>query len=71
MPWSLQGTLNKQTPALLSESPALLDRNFGNGGVDDGPFSVWDGDDMTLEMVTDVNDGDVDEDVRALLLLTY
>lgn len=31
----------------------------------DGPFSVWDGDDMTLEMVTDVNDGDVDEDVSA------
>ena len=27
-------------------------------------LSVWDGDDMTLDMITDVNDGDVDEDVR-------
>ena len=29
---------------------------------EDEPF--WDGDDMTLEMVTDINDGEVDEDVR-------
>lgn len=30
-------------------------------------MSMWDGDDMTLEMVTDAGDGDVDEDVRARL----
>ena len=30
---------------------------------EDEPF--WDGDDMTLEMVTDINDGEVDEDVRS------
>ena len=28
----------------------------------------WDGDDMTLEMVTDIGSGDVDEDVSTLLL---
>lgn len=37
-------------------------------GDGDGAMSVWDGDDMTLEMVTDVGDGDVDEDVCSLPL---
>lgn len=48
---------------MLSDSPS---RSLTlNNGTEDGrgPFSVWDGDDMTLEMVTDVNEGDVDEDV--------
>jgi len=32
--------------------------------TDDGLGNAfWDGDDMSLEMVTDVNDGDVDEEV--------
>lgn len=31
---------------------------------EDESFSMWDGDDMTLDMVTDVNDRDVDEEVR-------
>jgi hypothetical protein len=34
---------------------------------DDGPFSVWDGDDMTMELMTDLNDGDVDEEVGVIL----
>ena len=33
---------------------------------EDEPFWEADGDDMTLEMITDVNDGEVDEDVRFL-----
>ncbi len=33
---------------------------------EDEPFWEADGDDMTLEMITDVNDGEVDEDVRVL-----
>lgn len=28
----------------------------------------WDGDDMTLEMVTDIGSGDVDEDVSNILI---
>jgi pyrimidine and pyridine-specific 5'-nucleotidase len=57
-----------QNVALLSDSPtrSLTLNNQTEDG--DGPFSVWDGDDrddMTLEMVTDVNDREVDEDVSA------
>ncbi|KAI0635102.1 hypothetical protein C8Q77DRAFT_1217037 [Trametes polyzona] len=33
--------------------------------AEDEPF--WDGDDMTLEMITDVNDGEVDEDMQTAL----
>ena len=52
-----------QNVALLSESPPH-GLTFNNGTENgDGPFSVWDGDDMTLDMVTDVNDRNVDEDV--------
>ncbi|KAH9476093.1 F-box/WD repeat-containing protein 7 [Psilocybe cubensis] len=60
---------------------ALLDDTltFGNGKVssigtgtavatDDGLGNAfWDGDDMSLEMVTDVNDGDVDEEMDTAL----
>ncbi len=36
--------------------------------TDDGLGNAfWDGDDMSLEMVTDVNDGDVDEDMDTAL----
>ncbi|PPQ94181.1 hypothetical protein CVT25_003818 [Psilocybe cyanescens] len=61
--------------------PALLDETltFANGKVssigtgtavatDDGLGNAfWDGDDMSLEMVTDVNDGDVDEEMDTAL----
>jgi pyrimidine and pyridine-specific 5'-nucleotidase len=50
-----------QKPALLSESAALL--QSGLITEEDSPFSVWDGDDLTLEMITDINDSSVDEEV--------
>jgi pyrimidine and pyridine-specific 5'-nucleotidase len=59
--------LNMQNVALLSDSPSY-NRVMNNQMEDgDGPFSVWDGDDMTLEMVTDVNDREVDEDVSVYI----
>lgn len=36
-------------------------------GLDTSALSVWDGDDMTMDMVTDADDGDVDEDMDAAL----
>ncbi|KZT03667.1 uncharacterized protein LAESUDRAFT_659262 [Laetiporus sulphureus 93-53] len=48
---------------MLSETPLSALALLSSGGEDE-PFSVWDGDDMTLDMVTDVNDGDVDEDME-------
>lgn len=40
--------------------------------TDDGLGNAfWDGDDMSLEMVTDVNDGDVDEEVNKLFSLHF
>lgn len=54
-----------QNVALLSDSPtrSLM---LNNQTEDGDQFSVWDGDDsMTLDMVTDVNDREVDEDVSA------
>ncbi|KZT70659.1 hypothetical protein DAEQUDRAFT_756263 [Daedalea quercina L-15889] len=36
-------------------------------GEEDESFSMWDGDDMTLDMVTDVNDRDVDEEMETAL----
>lgn len=37
--------------------------------TDDGLGNAfWDGDDMSLEMITDVNDGDVDEEVYSVLI---
>jgi pyrimidine and pyridine-specific 5'-nucleotidase len=38
--------------------------------TDDGfKDNFWDADDMTMEMVTDINDGDIDEDVRTPFFL--
>jgi pyrimidine and pyridine-specific 5'-nucleotidase len=61
-------------PALLDESLALLESrgNVLSGGTtgtgtavatDDGHAFWDDGDDMTMEMVTDLDDGNVDEEV--------
>ncbi|KAH9945563.1 hypothetical protein B0H21DRAFT_694161 [Amylocystis lapponica] len=36
-------------------------------GSEDEPFSMWDGDDVTLDMVTDVNEGEVDEEMQGAL----
>ncbi|RDX41621.1 hypothetical protein OH76DRAFT_1489321 [Lentinus brumalis] len=50
---------SRQAPGSLTESPSIMLT------ADDEPF--WDGDDMTMEMVTDVNDGEVDEDMQGAL----
>ena len=56
----------------------MVGRKYVNGAVDISPslrlsfdgseadqsLEMWEGDDMTLEMLTDVNEDDVDEDVR-------
>ena len=47
---------SRQASGSIVESPSIMLTS------EDEPF--WDGDDMTLEMVTDINDGEVDEDVR-------
>jgi pyrimidine and pyridine-specific 5'-nucleotidase len=59
------GRLKMQNVALLSDSPTRS-LTLKNQTEDGDQFSVWDGDDsMTLDMVTDVNDREVDEDVSA------
>jgi pyrimidine and pyridine-specific 5'-nucleotidase len=45
------------------DSPSLRLTMDGDGELQ-GPLSVWDGDDMTLELVTDASDNDVDEEVK-------
>ena len=50
---------HRQASGSVAESPSIMLTS------EDEPF--WDGDDMTLEMVTDVNDGEVDEDVSPAL----
>lgn len=41
--------------------------NMVNGSMELGPFSAWDGegDDMTMELLTDLDDGNVDEEVKS------
>ncbi|KAH8103344.1 hypothetical protein BXZ70DRAFT_1054992 [Cristinia sonorae] len=69
-----------ETAVLLADSPALKGKKFSNGVLEvespavrltrddaDAQMSIWDGDDMTLEMLTDVNDGEVDEDMESAL----
>jgi len=49
---------------LASESPSRAPAQSVRGGEVFPVFdAVLDGDDMTLELVTDLNDGEVDEDV--------
>ncbi|TCD63314.1 hypothetical protein EIP91_005695 [Steccherinum ochraceum] len=71
-----------ETTVLLADSPALKGKKFANGVLEvaadspsvrltrddvDAQTSVWDGDDMTLEMLTDVGDGEMDEDMENAL----
>ncbi|THH29893.1 hypothetical protein EUX98_g4290 [Antrodiella citrinella] len=64
----------------LACSLALKGKKFSNGILEvdspslrltrdetDGQPSIWDGDDMTLEMLTDINDEEVDEDMENAL----
>ncbi|KAI0746670.1 hypothetical protein C8Q80DRAFT_1176639 [Daedaleopsis nitida] len=50
---------NRQASGSIAGSPSIMLTS------EDEPF--WDGDDMTLEMVTDVNDGEVDEEMQSAL----
>lgn len=70
VPWSPQGKLNAKSSSLLEDSPASLDKKFNAFSPQmsfNGEMSVWDGDDMSFDMVTEDGDGAVDEDVRSLL----
>ncbi|OCH85966.1 hypothetical protein OBBRIDRAFT_738919 [Obba rivulosa] len=61
----------KVTPKKVADSPgarpliAPLRLNIDSG--DDELFAPWDGDDMTLDMVTEVNEGDVDEEMHDMM----
>lgn len=64
VPWSQQGTLQHENPNLLADNPAMLSMSMLNGS-EASPLSLWDGeaDDMTMELLTDVDEGNVDEEV--------
>ncbi|KAF5370917.1 hypothetical protein D9615_009798 [Tricholomella constricta] len=72
VPWSQQGTLH-ENPSLLSESAAMQSLNASasvfNGTGAMQAFSSWGGetDDMTMELMTDADDGNVDEEMAAAL----
>jgi len=58
---SVRSTISMATP------PWQPDFRQANGDEDlTGSMSVWDGDDMTLDMVTEAEDENVDEDVSIL-----
>jgi pyrimidine and pyridine-specific 5'-nucleotidase len=65
----------RHNPALLEET--LEGKVLSNGtgtavATDDGLGNAfWDGDDMSLEMVTDINDGDVDEEVCPAFISSF
>ena len=55
---SSRSTISLSTPPSQPDFPRL------NGDEDfTGAMSIWDGDDMTMDMVTEANDQDVDEEV--------
>ncbi|KAF6760496.1 hypothetical protein DFP72DRAFT_1042523 [Ephemerocybe angulata] len=80
---SPRGSLTRRSMSLLDESFDMFDSDLGiapgkvggTGGTrtvvgnaeEDESDAFWDGDDMTMEMFTDVGDGDVDEDMSTAL----
>jgi len=68
-PWSPPNTLDRKNgkaiaKVLASESPPRAPSQGVRGGEMFPVFdAVLDGDDMTLELVTELNDGEIDEDV--------
>ena len=68
-PWSPPNTLDRKngkaaTKVLVSESPSRPQAKGVRGGEVFPVFdAMLDGDDMTLELVTELNEGEVDEDV--------
>jgi pyrimidine and pyridine-specific 5'-nucleotidase len=58
---SAQSTISMSTP------PRQLDFHQINGDEDfAGSMSIWDGDDMTLDMITEASDENVDEEVSTV-----
>lgn len=68
-PWSPLNTLDRKNgkavaKVLASESPSRAPNQSVRGGKMFPVFdALLDGDDMTLELVTELNDGEIDEDV--------
>ncbi|KAL4252237.1 putative E3 ubiquitin ligase complex SCF subunit sconB [Abortiporus biennis] len=59
-------SINGGSVLSFGESPSL--RFTVDGDNEESSFSVWDGDDnMTMEMLTDINDGQMDEDMEDAL----
>lgn len=57
---------NGSSRSIISVSTPPLQLDFGKLDGDEdftGSMSVWDGDDMTMDMLTEANDQDVDEEV--------
>ncbi|CCM00040.1 uncharacterized protein FIBRA_02066 [Fibroporia radiculosa] len=50
-----------------SETPLRALKLIAGGEGEGEPFPTWDGDDMTLDMVTDVDEGDIDEEMESAL----
>lgn len=82
VPWSPQGKLSGRSVALLADHPASLAKKFsenlsfeGNSFQlswdGDGQTSMMDGDDLTYDMLTDANEGTVDEDVRSAFFSVF
>ncbi|KAI0929381.1 hypothetical protein AcV7_005249 [Taiwanofungus camphoratus] len=54
------------SPPVMRALTLTVNGSTLNGG-EDGALSMWDGDDMTLDMVTDAGDGEIDEEMRGAL----
>jgi hypothetical protein len=55
----------------MSRPPSLLDLRQLDGDDDlAGSMSVWDGDDMTIDMLTAADDENVDEEVRTFAVVS-
>lgn len=74
--FSLSHSQSKRPIGTASESPSrtqslTLLNGIGMEEEEEEEGAWWDGDDMTLEMVTDVGSGDIDEDVSHPLFTEF
>lgn len=67
VPWSQQGMIYGEKPNLLSESLAMLNMSVINGSTSLASSSVWDGDgdDMSMDLLTDIDEGSTDEEASS------
>jgi pyrimidine and pyridine-specific 5'-nucleotidase len=81
--WSPSNSIDRKTGRSVAISLSSVARQMGNDSssvqltlspedVNDVPAfsSVWDGDDMTLDLVTDVNESQIDEEVSMLYVIS-